>query len=59
MLNPFKQGSSLLDQAMPIAQLLSQVQELVSSAGGGLEMLKRGRDGGGGKVVGEADGEEE
>jgi hypothetical protein len=59
MLNPFKQGSSLLDQAMPIAQLLSQVQELVSSAGGGLEMLKRGRDGRGGKVVGEADGEEE
>lgn len=45
MLNPFKKGTSLLDQAVPIAELLSQVQGLV----GGLDELKRGRKGG--KVV--------
>ena len=59
MLTPFKKGTSLLDHAVPIAQLLSQVQELVSSAGGGLEKLKLGKASGGGKVVGEAGEDEE
>ena len=49
MLNPFKKGTSLLDQAVPIAELLSQVQGLV----GGLDGLKKGREGG--KVVEEED----
>lgn len=45
MLNPFKKGTSLLDQAVPIAELLRQVQGLV----GGVDELKRGRESG--KVV--------
>jgi hypothetical protein len=47
MLNPFKKGTSLLDQAVPIAELLSQVQQLVGS--GGLDKLKGAN--GGGKVI--------
>lgn len=36
MLNPFKKGTSLLEQAVPIAQLLSQLQGLM----GGLDGIK-------------------
>lgn len=47
MLNPFKRGTSLLEQATPIAQLLSEVQQLVGS--GALEKLRGEQKGG--KVI--------
>jgi hypothetical protein len=51
MLNPFERGASLLDKAIPIAELMEQVKALVGS--GALDELKRGRTAG--KVLGETD----